>query len=98
MRVTEAVILLSCALRDAGIKFSDYRAETGSYYFSVGNLQIRVSNHTGHSMSRREFSVRTDAQTKSKDRVYNANDTSLLVKKISEILNKEQTNDNRKIS
>ena len=90
MRVIDAVILLSCALRDAGIQFSDNRADTGSYYFSVGNLQIRVSNHPGHSMSRREFSVRTDAQTKSKDRVYNAKDISILVKKVSEVLNKER--------
>ena len=92
MRVTDAVILLSCALRDAGIQFSDRRAETGSYYFSVGNLQIRVSNHSGHSLSRREFSVRTDAQTKSKDRVYNAKDIRLLVKRFSEVLNNKQTN------
>jgi hypothetical protein len=86
MRVTDAVILLSCALRDAGLQFSDYMAETGSYYFSVGNLQIRVSNHSGHSLSRSNFSVRTDAQTKTKDRIYNAMDISLLVKKISLII------------
>ena len=89
MRVTDAVILLSCALRDAGIEFSDYMAGTGSYYFSVGDLQIRVSNHSGHSLPRSNFSVRTDAQTKSKDRVYNAKDISILVKKVSEVLNKE---------
>ena len=89
MRVADTVILLSCALRDEGIQFSYHMAETGSYYFSVGNLQIRVSNHPGHSMSRREFSVRTDAQTKSKDHVYNAKDIAILVKKVSEVLNKE---------
>ena len=89
MRVTDAVILLACALRDANIQFSDHMASTGSYYFTVGKLQIRVANHSGHSLPRSNFSVRTDAQTKSKDRVYNAKDISLLVKKVSEILEVE---------
>lgn len=79
MRVTDAVISLSVMLRDAGIAFSDYRSETGSYYFSIKCFQIRVSNHAGHAMKRNEFSIRTDAQTKSKDRIYSAKDIKMLV-------------------
>ena len=64
MRVTDAVISLSVMLRDAGLAFTDYRSETGSFYFSVGGIQVRVSNHSGHALKRNEFSIRTDAQTK----------------------------------
>ena len=79
MRVTDAVISLSVMLRDAGIAFSDYRSETGSYYFSTCGFQIRVSNHAGHALKRNEFSIRTDAQTKSKERIYSAKDIKMLV-------------------
>lgn len=89
MRVTDAVIALSVILRDAGLVFTDYRSETGSYYFSVGAIQIRVSNHAGHALKRNEFSVRTDAQTKSKDRIYSANDIRALVFGITKKLNGE---------
>lgn len=84
MRVTDAVISLSVILRDAGLAFTDYRSETGSFYFSVGGIQVRVSNHSGHELKRNEFSVRTDAQTKSKDRIYSANDIRALVARIVE--------------
>ena len=89
MRVTDAVISLSVMLRDAGLVFTDYRSETGSFYFSVGVMQIRVSNHSGHALKRNEFSVRTDAQTKSKDRIYSANDIRALVARIVEKNNGE---------
>ena len=89
MRVTDAVIALSVMLRDAGLAFTDYRSDTGSFYFSVGDIQVRVSNHSGHTLKRNEFSVRTDAQTKSKDRIYSANDIRALVTRISEKLNGE---------
>ena len=89
MRVTDAVIALSVMLRDAGLAFTDYRSDTGSWYFSVGNTQIRVSNHSGHALKRNEFSVRTDAQTKSKDRIYSANDIRALVARIVEKTNGE---------
>ena len=79
MRVTDAVISLSVMLREAGISFTDYRSETGSFYFSAECFQIRVSNHSGHQLKRNEFSIRTDAQTKSKDRVYSAKDIKMLV-------------------
>lgn len=82
MRVTDAVIIFVCALREAGIKFTETQAETGSYYFQVGSKQIRVSNHAGHELRRNQFSVRTDAQTKSKERVYSANDINMLVSKL----------------
>ena len=89
MRVTDAVIALSVMLRDAGLAFTDYRSDTGSFYFSVGDIQVRVSNHSGHALKRNEFSIRTDAQTKSKDRIYSANDIRALVTRISEKLNGE---------
>lgn len=89
MRVTDAVIDLSVLLRDAGFSFSDYMADTGSYYFSTCGFQIRVSNHAGHALKRNEFSIRTDAQTKSKDRIYSAKDikmlVSVLIKKTKEL-------------
>ena len=84
MRVTDAVISLSVMLRDAGLAFTDYRSDTGSFYFTVGAIQVRVSNHSGHALKRNEFSVRTDAQTKSKDRIYSANDIRALVARIVE--------------
>ena len=84
MRVTDAVIIFVCALRDAGIALTETQSGTGSYYFDVNGKQVRVSNHAGHPLKRNQFSVRTDVQTKSKDRVYSAKDISMLILKLQE--------------
>ena len=84
MRVTEAVIIFVCALRNAGIAFTETQSETESYYFDVNGKQVRVSNYAGHQLKRNQFSVRTNAQTKLKDRVYSAKDISMLILKLQE--------------
>ena len=56
MRVTDAVIIFVCALRDAGIALTETQSGTGSYYFDVNGKQVRVSNHAGHPLKRIQLS------------------------------------------